>query len=292
MTRQTLLCIVALPPPVTGSATASRMVVDYLKRYFDVTVVEYQRGSLESGTFELRQALRITGRGIRLRLIRKRFTKCYMVISSSFWGNLRDMFFLLMIGPDLRKNTVLHYHGGTMDKYLHGSLRIFKWLNKKLLSQTRKTIVLGESLNGLFEGYVENARIAVVKNCFDSQLLIPDEMFRKKLRSPEKVNILFLSNLIYEKGYTLLLDAFLSLPPLLGATACLHIAGSPSCNEELVLFLRRIDGVPNVVYHGVVAGERKRDLLWSSHIFVSRLSTGTKGSPYRYWSRMPPVASH
>lgn len=277
--KESILCIVPLPPPITGPAIASETIVNYLKRHYDVVVMAYQRGNLISGRFSLSQFLRVIVIGVRLMLIRKTFDCVYLVISSTFWGNLRDLFLLVMMGYSLRNKTILHLHGANIKRYLNGGFRPIKYLNKKMLGGIRHAIVLGGTFKNIFDGYIFNDKIRIVNNYFKTDLLTTEENISRKFNSPEKINILFLSNLIREKGYEVLLDAFLSMHETIRNKAMLHFAGEIYSTDEKRLFTNNIKNRPNIFYHGPVAGEEKRRLLEYSHIFCLPTFHKFEGQP-------------
>jgi len=262
-----ILCIVPLPPPITGAAAASETLVNHLKKQHDVVTVAYQRGNLKSGNFSLRHFLKIAAIGMRLKLMRKHFDTVYLVISSTFWGNLRDLFFLILIGNRLRKAAVLHLHGANIDRYFAEAALWIRYLNRGLFGGVKNAIVLGKTFEKIFDGYVPRNKIRIVKNYFDDWLLIPEEIVSTKFESPQEVNILFLGNLIREKGYEVLLDAFLSLSDKIRDRAKLHFAGEIYSMNEKRKFMERIKNYTNVFYYGPVYGEKKRELLWKCHVF-------------------------
>ena len=277
--KKSILCIVPLPPPITGAAAASKTLVDALKKNHSVTVISYQRGNLISGKFSLKQMFKILAIGLKLKLMKKDYNSAYLVMSSSFLGNIRDIFILIMIGRRLRRKTVLHLHGANIDTYQSSTSLWIKLLNKKLLSGISSAIVLGETFKNIFKGYISDNNIRIVKNYFAPDLLISEEMLLSKFDSIEKVNILFLSNLMEEKGYGLLLDAFLFLPENISSKAELHFAGECYSRGEKELFLNKIKGKSNIFYHGSVTGKEKQQLLWNAHIFCLPTFYKYEGQP-------------
>lgn len=279
--KKSILCIVSLPPPITGAAIASEAIVNYLKQNHHVRCLEYQRGArvLESGKFSFRQCLKILWLGIKLVKEKKQITDCYFVISSTFWGNLRDLFFLFLLGCRLRNSTILHIHGGNLDRYLIGTTSCIKYLNRKFLGDIKCAIVVGEFFINIFEGYVSSEKVRVIKNFFDRYLLISENKLLEKFINPEKVRILFLSNLIKEKGYEILLDAFLSLPEKSKKKATLYFAGRIYSKREEALFLARIKKHPEIIYYGPIMWEVKKDLLHSCHILCLPTYYKHEGQP-------------
>ena len=57
--KKAILCLVPLPPPITGPAIASETVVKYLRQNYNLVVIPYQRGNLKSGNFSFTQLLRV-----------------------------------------------------------------------------------------------------------------------------------------------------------------------------------------------------------------------------------------
>ncbi len=280
-TRKSILCLVPLPPPITGAALASENVVSHIAQSHEVVVLEYQRGNLISGKFSLRQVFRILLIGCRLFLLRllKQFDHAYLVVSSSFLGNIRDLFFMIMMGSKLRKRLTVHLHGANIDTYLQAASVWLKFLNRVLYKDVKSAIVLGETFHNIFDGYVPLDKVRIVKNYFDPHLLIPEAYLQQKYKAIEKVNFLFLSNLIKEKGYEKLLDAFLCLDGELSNKAVLCFAGAINSPAEKESFLKKIADKPNIRYHGPVIGEEKKRLLWDSHVFCLPTFFKYEGQP-------------
>ncbi|MBI3584685.1 MAG: glycosyltransferase family 4 protein [Nitrospinae bacterium] len=279
MLNQKILCIVPFSPPVTGMSIASETIVKHLEERHQVTVIQYQKGNLNSGNFSLGQFVKVVAIGFRLRFIKKDFDSVYLVLSSSFWGNIRDLGFLFMMGKNLRRRTVLHLHGVNFKAYLISFRGWLKSLNRHFLKDVKNAIVLGESFKNIFNGYISDKKIRIVKNFFDPSLLIQEEHLIEKFSSSGKVKILFLSNLIREKGFESLLDLFLSLPREVKSKAELHFAGEMKSLDEKAIFLKKIHCRDNIVYHGPVKGREKLDLFQLSHIFCLPTVYHFEGQP-------------
>ena len=273
-----ILCIVPLSPPVTGASYASETLINFLKQRHKVDVIPYQRGNLKSGNFSLRQLMRNLAIGVSLLFKRNSYDSVYLVNSSSLWGNKRDLFFLFMLGKGLRKKTVLHRHGSYFAARINTASLPVRFLNKKLFGDVKNAIVLGATLKDIFNGYVQDEKVKDVKNFFSPELLIPKERLHAKFNS-DKIKILFLSNLIKEKGCELLLDAFLALPEEVRRNAELHFAGECYSANEKEFFLSKIIDRKNIYYHGPVAGDTKKELFWNSHVFCLPTWLKFEGQP-------------
>lgn len=234
--------------------------------------MQYQRKNFISGTFSLRQTLKILCIGLsilRLRFSGKNIDTVYLVISSSSWGNLRDIFLLSALGKKLRGRTVIHFHGANLDKYLEKAPLYVKALNKIFFKGIKNAIVLGNSLKEMFNGFVPQEKIRIVSNFAGDGLFISRQYIHEKFKLAEgrKASLLFLSNMIKSKGYEVLLNAYLALNPTFQDKIELNLAGHFYSATEEQDFLLKIKQYPGIRYHGSVIGERKAELLKRAHIF-------------------------
>jgi glycosyltransferase involved in cell wall biosynthesis len=269
--RPAVLYLVPLAPPVTGATVASERSIHAIHNEGDAVVLPYQRGTLGSGGFTFSQALRILSVGVRLVYERLRkgrqLTAVYLVVSSTFWGNIRDLFLVALLGRRLRSALVLHIHNATIGHYFARTPIPLRRLNAFLLGQARSAIVLAPSLKGIVEPVIPTNKVRVIPNFFDSELLLSDKEVLAKFQQHDVIQVLYLSNLMMEKGYLLLLDAFNALPNLIRSHAQIRFAGDFQSKAEKRHFLERIAGAVNIRYEGVATGEKKKNLFRSSHVF-------------------------
>lgn len=281
-TKRKILFIATLSPPITGSSVASERILRHLQKSADVTAISYSRPNLKSGTFSLLQSLRILGicfTLLKYQVIGRQFDHVYLVISSTFWGNLRDLFILWTLGKRHRGRTVVHRHGNRFLRSDISGKNPIRMVNKKFFGEIRAAIVLGESLRNIFQGYVPGTRVHIVQNFFNPDVLIPQDELEQKWKIPDKVEILFLSNLIKEKGYTILLDVISSISPELRSKCVVHFAGQFYSDAEEAEFKKKIAPYPNIFFHGVVREAKKRDLLWRAHLFCLPTMYKFEGQP-------------
>lgn len=220
-----------------------------------------------SGKFSLKQFFNIILQGLRIVLVKRKTKYTYLTISSTFWGNMRDLFFLFLIGKKKRKDAVLHLHTATFDRYLSTCPRRAKHLIRKMFEDVKAAIVVGKTFSNVFDGYILAERVKVVENCAKKEIFIPQDLLIKKNNHISKINILYFGNLIPEKGYELLLDAYKSLPKNAREKATLHFAGEFPNYRRKTDFLNKIVGETDIFCHGPVKGQKKIKLLWGSHVF-------------------------
>jgi len=267
--RKNILCIVPCSPPVTGTSLASETVVNHLKVSRNVFLYPYQRGDLKSGIFSLKQMIKILFIGMRILIKRMNFSRIdqiYIAVSASFWGNIRDIYLLLLLGKKNRNKTVIHLHVSYFDKYLKNANIIIKYLNRYFLSDLKKAIVLGETFLPVYKGYISQERVSIVKYFAEPELFVSDLKLRRKYKN-EVLKVLYLSNMMEDKGYNLLLNAYKRLPNIYRKKIRLDFAGEFGSTGKENTFKQSIAKYRNVKYHGSVFSEKKRDILWDSHVF-------------------------
>lgn len=263
------VCIAAqFPPPVHGLSKAvetlyrSRLNGKY--RFSKIDITDNRR---------LLQVLRL--------LLRCRNDVVYFTLSQSRWGNLRDLLLLSVIRWR-RKPCVVHLHGGyyrqLVDSVLPGWQRS---LNYRTMRHLAGGIVLGESLRRIFTGMMPEERIFVCPNCVDDAFVASSiEGKLKEMAGSETLHLLYLSNFIRTKGYREVLElAAMAQERGDAGRFVFHFAGKFFDAEEERYFREHSVGLDNVVFHGVVSGEAKAELLRRCHVFLLLTRYPSEGQP-------------
>jgi glycosyltransferase involved in cell wall biosynthesis len=274
-----LLFIAPLPPPVTGQSIISGALYAELEKHYKVIPFNYTRKDVKadagfrpsriSGILSLARSL---GKEKGAQLV-------YFTISQSMFGNLKDLYFLWKMGRKLRRRTVIHLHGGHFDTWFKSAPFIIKFLNRIMFKEVATGIVLSNSLRRCLRPLLPDERIREVPNFIDSNLVIKEAALADKWQKNKPLNLLFLSNFIREKGYRELLEAFVILPEEVRKRYRLHLAGKFENSVDEQAFLGLIHGSTDILYHGVVSGEKKRKLLHDSHLFVLPSYYPVEGQP-------------
>lgn len=198
--------------------------------------------------------------------------KIYLTPGQTFFGVLKYSPFIL-ICILLKKPYIIHVHGnylGTEYKLLKGiKKRIFKYL----LSNASAGIVLSESLRNNFDEILPEKKVHVIVNFVD------DSIFKlEKIKTNDKLKILYLSNLMLEKGILYLLDSLIQLDGLnceFEATIAGGIENSIQTEvEEKLEILKH-----KVKYVGTVQGEEKNNILIYNNVFVLPTFYKMEGQP-------------
>ncbi|MFJ8265537.1 glycosyltransferase family 4 protein [Peribacillus asahii] len=269
--NQKKICIIGqFPPPIHGLSKALDTIVksEYLDDKFLLHII-----NLTNNKLFIRN----------LNEIKKIDADIYyFTISQTKLGNIRDMVILNTLIKK-RKKIIVHYHGGYY-KSLYDSFSFFqKYVNQKLLNQINIMIVLSEGLKKLFSDVVQLDRIRVCENFVEDNSLIETPLFENKINNlknnTKTLKVLYLSNFIESKGYLDVLNAAINLKT---ENVEFHFAGAFFKNDKEKQFMDYISKNSlnkTVVYHGVVKGEEKKQLLRQCDIFVLPTYYPKEGQP-------------
>ena len=174
------------------------------------------------------------------------------------------------------KELIVHIHGN----YLGKEYSLLKGLKKKifkgLLSPISKGIVLSESLTGNMSPFIRNEKIFVLYNFVEDYIFSDKKTIEKKL-TYTKPKIIFLSNLMEEKGIFDLLKALKILEEK-GIEYEAKIAGNIDASHEKNL-QSYFKILKNTKYVGVVSGQNKKTLLNWANIFILPTFYKMEGQP-------------
>ncbi len=226
-----------------------------------------------------------------LRAIRKSNADLfYFTISQTRGGNLRDLWILHQIRRK-KKPCVVHLHGGYYRRLLEQLPIWQKKQNEKAFAHVTGGIVLSKSLRPIFEGLLPQEHIYIVNNGVDDDMLMSKAQLEQKLQRVGTSNdhhVLYLSNMIPEKGYKYVLD-MARFEKGRVASGCasqehyhFHFAGA-FFEKGLEIEFKHIletEGLADyVTYHGLVTGDAKRQLLDLCDIFVLLTRYPNEGQP-------------
>jgi glycosyltransferase involved in cell wall biosynthesis len=263
-----ILFIAPLPPPINGHSLVCQVLYDGLKSQNSLAIVDLKKQGLKDGKVSWNRLAEIFRVFVETWKKKKNSDVVYLTISESLAGNLKDLL-LYIICFSLLPKFIIHLHGGSIKKLLFDRFSLLFAINRFFIRKMRGVIISGKSHLEIFEGYVNSENIHTIPNFAPSYMFISESDFEKKFKKlSKKINILFLSNMIPQKGYLLLLEAFQKLEKETQTKFVLNFAGRFDSKDESESFHQFIKDQPEIKYHGVVSDDIKRELFQSAHVFI------------------------
>jgi glycosyltransferase involved in cell wall biosynthesis len=276
---KTILLIGPIPEPTTGVSLANKVVLENLleKNYFNVDTINTSFNKFDEslGAFSFSKLFFY----LKLNFFAYKIFKAdivYITPGQTFFGVVKYALFILLSSL-LGKELITHIHGNHAGKEYSLLKGLKKRVFKMLLSRTSKGIVLSESLTSNMSSFIKDENIFVLYNFVEDYLFPSAEYVKEKLKLEAKPKIIFLSNLMEEKGIFALLEALKTLESE-GFEYEAKIAGNiDESNKEKVL--KYFESLNNTSYCGVVRGQEKKDLLLWSNTFILPTWYSMEGQP-------------
>lgn len=275
-----ILIIGPVPPPVTGVSISNQVFMDNFSSYFPMSAVENINTNALNlnrniGKFSWKKFIFYVN---KYREVNKIFRneKIYLTIGLTFLGVLKYTPFILL-AKALKKEIIIHIHSDYLWQEYSSLNVFFRSLFKAILSLSDKGIVLSPLLKRNLQPFLSDKNIFVIPNCVEDYLFQFD--LAQKIESKfDKLRIVFLSNLLQEKGIFDLLEALRFLKES-NIDFEANLAGSlESGLETKILDTIEMLG-PETRYLGVVVGEDKKRLLVNSNVFVLPTYYSMEGQP-------------
>lgn len=274
MSKKKICFVAQFPPPIHGLSKAVETLYTNIEKY------EVEKINITNNKYFLINIVKILKSNAGL---------FYFTISQTRGGNIRDLIILKILELK-RKKCLIHLHGGYYRRLVDENMQ--KWQRKanyKAIEKTEGAIVLGESLRKIFFNMLPSNKIFVVPNCVDNQYMISSEKFEikiSKFKFDETIHVLYLSNFIKTKGYREVLelakyekDRYES-----GKKRKFNFdfAGNFFEESEKLYFenyIKKNKLEDYIIYHGVVDGIEKKELLEKCNVFVLLTQYPNEGQP-------------
>jgi glycosyltransferase involved in cell wall biosynthesis len=284
---QRVLLVGPTPPPATGQSIAFRMLLDGLRgrRTYEVVDIADRAGRRDAQFSARRAVLMLGSLGDLLGKLRKS-DLVYLQIAQSRWGFLRDGI-IILLARLLGRRVVAHLHGGGYADFYDTLPSPFRRLVRMALWKIDLVIILSEGLrsNFAFMGARFAERLRIVANAS----AVP--LGRRRGAPGDKVRLLYLSNLLVEKGYFDCIDALVHLQRMFPQRNFeLTLAGAfllgaddyetpGDLRTETEKRIRYLGLGESVRIAGVVSGREKIDLLDSAHFLLLPTYYRNEGQP-------------
>lgn len=267
-----IIMIGPFPDPVHGMSLSNQSIKEEIKlnknialRDFNTSIEENIKSKDRQGKLEFIYLLKSTINSINCALfvIRNPGSIAYITPGQSILGLLR-FFPQITLSILLNKKTILHIHGSKLAANISKLPKIFRKIISYLLSKATHIIALSPIIS---KDYASQLNIKNIKVCMNG-VKIPDISrieIEGKFNNP-KLNLLFLSNLMIEKGIIELLTSVAKLKKS-GIDLHLDIAGSMESSSKKNIFDHIKNNSSFVTYHGPVFGDQKDQLFRKCSIF-------------------------
>lgn len=278
-----ILMIGPFPGNLNGQTIANQTAYEGLKAKYDVDRINTLKekeftDKSKQGKFIFSKFLKILKEllsEIKIILTGK-YDVVYMTSGQSFLGFMRFTPYMLAC---ITKNTPYynHIHGGYFRKMYDSQTQFKQMLLDFFIKKSAGMIVLGESLKGMFQGILQEDKIYVCENGVQYNIVATEDEVKEKItryKKEEKKKVLYLSNLMKEKG---ILDLLKVSERFRSDEIELNLAGAiePSIKNIVEDYLQKY---PNKIkYHGIVKGQAKKKLLLENYIFI--LPSYDEGQP-------------
>jgi len=270
--KKRILLLVPLPPPVHGSSLVSQMIQEssiinhhYKTDYINIStsrkineIGKFGIVSLVRKTYYLCYALLKT----LTKLLFNRYDLCYLAITCHGLGFIKDSIFVFLCKL-FRRSIIIHQHNKGMKNDMNKP--IYKWLIPAIYKEV-KVILLSKKLYPDIAEIVKESDVIVCPNGI-TETRNDNEIIERNHTCP---TILFLSNLLPEKGVYTLLDS-LQIIHNIGYDFQCYFAGNESkdiSRMKIELEINNRDLSNNVKYLGPKYGDEKALLFKESDIFT------------------------
>lgn len=268
-----ILMIGPFPEPVTGESLANLGLYEFLNdNRISVKRINTATSALSSrqGKFQWFKVWGIIKSYLAIVLIPKT-TIIYITPGQTFLGILKYAPFIIF-SKILLKPIIFHIHGGGLAYSLNRENMFSRKSMQFLISLGSAGIVLSRSLQNNFRGSLPMHRVFEVNN------FAPAELFSVELKDKNfsNLNVLYLSNLMIEKGILDLIEAFVQLKEN-HLNINLTLAGKIEDDHHDLIYSKIIKS--GVKYVGSVYGDEKVNLFKSSNVFILPTYYKTEGQP-------------
>lgn len=261
-----ILFIGPFPPPITGNSIVNVKIINLLPKYnFNIKTINtsYSDFKDKNGVFSLSKLFFYLKLHINLYKILN-VDIVYISIGQTFFGVLKNGL-AVIFSRVLRKKIVFHLHGNEIGYNYNNLSNSEKKIFKYILSKANKAIVLSEGLRFNMELFLPKNKVEVVPNFVDSSVILSKSEINNK--DFKDVRLLYLSNLMTEKGIFELLESLLNLQKK-GIYLQTEIFGEIDTNliKRINQYLMKLEN--HVKYLGVASNKEKRKAYFRNNVFI------------------------
>lgn len=270
MSKARVLFILHLPPPIHGAAMVGEFIhrSEFLNNSFDCDYINLQtsRKLTDTGKGSYSKFLRFVALYFKVVsvLLTTRYDLCYMTLNTkgaAFYKEILIVFFLKLF----RQKIVYHFHNKGVSNF--SNYFINNLLYKFVFHNTR-SILTSRLLYEDIKKYVQAKNVYYCPNGIPP-VITKKSTVKAKTKNSGSPKIIFLSNMIKDKGVWVLLEACEILLERKVNFEC-HFVGSWGDINENEFSQKIVEKELSnyVVVHGRKVGKEKLNLLLNSDIFA------------------------
>lgn len=265
--KKKILFLIQLPPPFHGVSVMNQQIIQFklIKQKYDFEVLSLALGQSihQIGKLNFQKVLKSFWLGAKLieRLLLFKPDLVYFTLCPTGNAFYRDVLYVLLIKM-LRVPLLFHLHGKKIKEASQNKINHFLY---KVVFHKTKVIHLSSLLLKDIDSYIHK------KDCYILPNGIPDFGYVKEHKNQsDQVNILFLSNMIINKGILILLEAIKNLSKT-KLNFRVHFSGEWSAELSQAKFKKLLIKYKindKVKYIGPSYDQKKVDVLSKADIFV------------------------
>ena len=265
--KNKVLFIMHTPPPVHGAAMVGKYIKDskVINESFDCRYINLSMASSinDIGKAGIRKLFKYISLLSRIRLEIKSFKPDLVYVTPNTKGGafIKD-FFIVSLIKSIHNNVVIHFHNKGVSKYQNKP--IYNFLYKRFFKGL-KVILLAEPLYEDIQKYVERNNVSICPNGIPQSIIKEN----KERNNSEKFRLLFLSNMMKDKGVWTLLETCKILKDKGYNFMCDFVGKwSDISEQEFNSKVNEYNLNSCVMAHGAKYGEEKAEFFNRANIFI------------------------
>jgi glycosyltransferase involved in cell wall biosynthesis len=272
-----ILIIGPFPKPINGCSIANEVLLKQLRldTEISVAVINTNSKNISSenvGQFSFSKVFSFL-KSYKKAFSIKKSDVIYTTPGQTFYGIIKyiPFYFCCLL---FKKPYIIHIHGNHLGNEYKTLMGFKKIIFSYYIKRAAAGIVLSNSLKTNFDNLLDSDKVFIVENFAQDDLTRNERIIKPK----DQLNLLYLSNLMEEKGIIDFLDSLILLKNE-GVVFSADIAGKIEDESENIIE-NKLDELKGYInYHGVVFGESKINLLQKSNVFILPTYYRMEGQP-------------